>query len=79
MEPFAKTAFALHPYQVSDIVATQFGVHLILVTDRKQGKNVQYDQMKGVVKDVYGDFLRESVARQLRARARITINGAKAP
>ena len=37
VEPFAKAAFALKPYEMSDVVATEFGYHLILVTARKQG------------------------------------------
>ncbi|HZU36802.1 MAG TPA: peptidylprolyl isomerase [Gemmataceae bacterium] len=74
VEPFAKVAFALKPYEISDIVSTPFGLHLILVTDKKPGKDVQYDKMKDVVKDVYGDFLREAVAKQLRAKATITVN-----
>src|SRR5262249_55443351 len=35
VEPFAKAAFALKPYEMSDVVTTQFGHHLILLTDRR--------------------------------------------
>src|SRR5262249_47039387 len=34
VETFAKAAFALRPFEMSDVVTTQFGYHLILVTDR---------------------------------------------
>ena len=36
VESFAKTAFALQPYQMSDVVQTQFGYHLILLTERRR-------------------------------------------
>ena len=41
VEPFARAAFALKPYQMSEPIATQFGYHLILAVDSKQGKDVE--------------------------------------
>ncbi len=37
VEPFAKAAFALKAGEISEVVQTPFGCHLILVTDRRQG------------------------------------------
>ena len=51
VEPFAKAAFTLPPYKVSDVVTTQFGHHLILVTERKPGKAVKYEEIKEDVKE----------------------------
>jgi peptidyl-prolyl cis-trans isomerase C len=76
VEPFAKTAFALKPYEVSDVVATQFGYHLILVTDRHPGKEVKFEEAKEEVREIYGDRLREALCAKLRANAQIVVNPA---
>jgi peptidyl-prolyl cis-trans isomerase C len=77
VEPFAKAAFALKPFEISDVVTTQFGVHLILLLDSKPGKDVQFEQVKSDVKEVYCDRLRESLVTYLRQRGKITINPVK--
>jgi peptidyl-prolyl cis-trans isomerase C len=73
VEPFAKAAFALKPYQMSDVVTTQFGHHLILVTDRKEGTEPKFDDVKEDVKEVFCDQLRERLCNQLRAKAQIQV------
>lgn len=78
VEPFARTAFALKPYQMSDAVVTDFGCHLILPTDTKPGREVKYDDMKEVTKEVYGDRMREAIIARARPAARIVINPAPA-
>ncbi len=70
VEPFARVAFALKPYQMSDAVKTQFGYHLILVTDRKPGTDVKFEDVKTAVKEVYYDKLREAIVEQQHARRR---------
>jgi peptidyl-prolyl cis-trans isomerase C len=74
VEPFARAAFALEPYQVSDPVQTQFGYHLILVTERKPGREVKFEQAKAQVKEVYADRLRDAVVAAMRPRAKIDIS-----
>ncbi len=74
VEPFARAAFAMQPYQMSDVVKTQFGYHLILVTDRRPGKQVAFEEVKEELKEVYCARLRDEMARRLRPTAKITIN-----
>jgi len=74
VEPFARTAFSLKPYQISDVVATQFGYHLILATDRRPGKEAKFEEVKEAVKDVYGEQLRDAICAQSRPRSKIVVN-----
>ena len=74
VEPFARAAFALKPYQISDVVTTQFGLHLILAVDQKPGKEVKYEEVRDFVKDVYADRLHEAIVARMRPSARIVVN-----
>lgn len=51
VQPFDEAAFNLEVGQVSDIVKTQFGYHLIKVTDKKQIRS--FDEEKDVLKSIY--------------------------
>jgi peptidyl-prolyl cis-trans isomerase C len=73
VEPFAKVAFGLKTFQVSDVVKSQFGYHLILVTDRKPGRDVKFEDVKADVKEVFCERLRESLASQVKARSKIVV------
>jgi peptidyl-prolyl cis-trans isomerase C len=74
VEPFAKAAFALKPYEMSDVVATEFGYHLILVTARKQGTPKKFEEVKGDVQMLYAMRLREAVIAKMKANAQVTIS-----
>lgn len=80
VEPFAKTAFALKPFQMSEVVATQFGMHLLLCTERKAGKETKFDEVKEAVREVYADrVVRAGLLSQLRPKAKIEIAPAPKP
>ncbi len=46
VKPFEDVAFALKPNEISDIVETRFGYHLIKVTEKKTEKITVYDDAK---------------------------------
>jgi peptidyl-prolyl cis-trans isomerase C len=46
VKPFEAAAFALKPNEVSDIVETQFGYHLIKLADKKPEKILGYEEVK---------------------------------
>ena len=55
VEPFAKAAYALKPFEVSDVTVTPFGYHLILVVGRRPGTPTKFEdpRVKDAVKEVY--------------------------
>ena len=73
VEPFAKAAFALKPFEMTDVVATEFGYHLILVTSRRQGAPKKFDDVKEDVRMLYAMRIREAVIAQMKPKAQITI------
>jgi peptidyl-prolyl cis-trans isomerase C len=44
--PFDQAAFALKPGEISDVVTTEFGYHIIKLTERKEASVVPLDQVK---------------------------------
>ena len=77
---FERVAFALKPGDISDVVKTQYGYHIITVTERKEGEQKPFDQVKeqiraalrnkGLQDQVQGHF------EALKKEASVTIDDA---
>jgi peptidyl-prolyl cis-trans isomerase C len=73
-ENFARAAFALKPGEISDVVQTDFGLHLIKVTERKPGPPSDFSKIKEDVKEIYLDDMRLNILAQLRKEAKIEVH-----
>ncbi len=73
VEAFAKAAFAAKPGDMTDVVVTDFGYHLILVTAKNPGKLPTFEQAKEAVRAVYAMRLREAVLAQMKKTAKIEV------
>ena len=60
MKPFEEAAFALKPGEVSDIVETSFGYHLIKLADKKPESTIAYED----IKDKIQAYLKQKKVRE---------------
>lgn len=75
-EAFARAAFnpALKVGDVTGVVQSEYGLHLIKVTDRKAGQPSDYAKIKDDVREFCTEDLRQRLLADLRKKARIEVN-----
>jgi parvulin-like peptidyl-prolyl isomerase len=70
---FTDVAFKLKKGSISDPVETPYGYHLIQVTDRKEGRPVDFEQNKPYITNVYAGELQKDLLTAERKTAKIDI------
>ena len=85
VEPFAKTAFALKPFEISDVITTQFGYHIIKLYEKTPPQRLELAKVKDDLKEQLARFevqdkMLPDYLKKLKKDASLEyLNGAKAP
>lgn len=74
VEAFANAAFATEVGKVSDPVKTEFGYHLIHVTDHTPAKDVSFSEVKDAVREKLVAIEMNNLIKDLRDNAQVEIN-----
>ncbi len=73
VEEFAKVAFGMDAGEISDPVKTQFGYHIIKVTEKEEGQDVSYEEVTDMVDFVYMQMETENILKELYEKAKIEV------
>lgn len=73
---FSRVAYSMKPGEISGVVNTNFGVHLIMVTERTPGEASNYGAMKDAVREVMAkeDDLAPRILAEQRKTSEIKIS-----
>ncbi|MFQ5963897.1 MAG: peptidylprolyl isomerase [Candidatus Scalinduaceae bacterium] len=73
VESFTKAAFSLKVGEVSEPLKTPFGYNIIKVIDRKEGKEISYDEVKEMVNILYSEIEISHLVKSLIKEAKIEV------
>jgi parvulin-like peptidyl-prolyl isomerase len=73
-DQFIRTASGMKKGEVSGLVRTEYGLHIIQIADFQPGKTSSFEEVKESVKDVYADELKVNIILQQRRDAKIEVN-----
>jgi peptidyl-prolyl cis-trans isomerase C len=73
IEEFTDVAFKLKKGEISDPVETPYGWHLIFVTDRKEGKQPDFEQNKPYIIQAFAGDLQKNLLEAERKKAKIEV------
>lgn len=72
-ENVARAAFSMKKGDISDVVASEFGLHLLTVTERNEGPKVEFAAVADDVRDTYTEEMRQKLLLDLRRAAKVQI------
>jgi peptidyl-prolyl cis-trans isomerase C len=70
-EPFARAAFGMKRDELSDVIQTSYGLHLIRLTDRRAGAPSEFNKIVDTVREFAGQEMLAGIVARERLAAKI--------